>query len=70
MEYGLGAQPEPALDGLDFAQAKAHIFDIEARFNVHGGHLDVKPVSPGVPSPEIPPADQALPTGHPHDRAH
>jgi copper chaperone NosL len=70
MEYGLGAQPEPAPDGLDFAQAKAHIFDVEARFNVHGGHLDAKPVSPGVPSPEIPPADQALPTGHPHDHAH
>jgi nitrous oxide reductase accessory protein NosL len=39
MEYGLGAQPEAAPDGLDFAQAKAQIFDVDARFNVHGGHL-------------------------------
>lgn len=35
-ECGLGAQPEPAPDGLDFAQAKAHIFDVEAHSNVHG----------------------------------
>ena len=70
MEYGLGAQPEPAPDGLDFAQAKAHIFDVEARFNVHGGHLDAKPASPGMPSPEIPPAGQVLPNEHPHDHAH
>ncbi|MEA3273852.1 MAG: hypothetical protein U9Q81_00825 [Pseudomonadota bacterium] len=40
MEYGLGAQPEPAQGGLDYAQAKAHIFDVERRFNVHGAHLE------------------------------
>jgi hypothetical protein len=39
MEYGLGAQASPAPDGLDFAQAKAHVFDVEKRFNVHGMHL-------------------------------
>lgn len=40
MEYGLGAQMEPAPGALNFAQAKAHIFDVEARFNAHGGHLE------------------------------
>jgi len=40
MEYGLGAQSEPAADGLDYAQAKEHIFEVERRFNVHGGQLD------------------------------
>ncbi len=58
MEYGLGAQPEPAPDGLDFAQAKAHILDVEARFNVHGAHLDASQASPGAASDQIPPAQQ------------
>lgn len=40
MEYGLGAQSEPAAGGLDYAQAKEHIFEVERRFNVHGGQLD------------------------------
>lgn len=39
MEYGLGAQPETAPDGLSFEQAKAHINDVEERFNVHGLQL-------------------------------
>lgn len=39
MEYGLGAQAEKAEDGLDFEQAKAHIAEIERRFNVHGLQL-------------------------------
>ncbi len=39
MEYGLGAQLEPAPGGLGFAQAKAHVFDTEARFNQHAAHL-------------------------------
>ncbi len=39
MEYGLGAQSEAAADGLDFAAAKQHIFDIEERFNAHSTHL-------------------------------
>jgi copper chaperone NosL len=63
MEYGLGAQPERAPDGLDFAQAKAHVFDVEARFNVHGGHLDAKPASPGTPADHVEPSEQ------PHDHA-
>jgi copper chaperone NosL len=40
MQYGLGAQTEPADDALDYAAAKAHIFDVERRFNVHGAHPD------------------------------
>ena len=39
MEYGLGAQSEPAPGGLSFEQAKVHIADIEERFNVHGLQL-------------------------------
>ncbi|SDX53277.1 NosL protein [Thiocapsa roseopersicina] len=69
MEYGLGAQPEPAPDGLDFAQTKAHIFDVEARFNVHGGHLDADTASPGAASVQIPPADPIPAPEQPHDHA-
>ena len=39
MEYGLGAQAAPAPEGLSFAQARAHILEVEKRFNVHGVHL-------------------------------
>ena len=40
MGYGLGAQTDPAEGALDFARAKAHIFEVEGRFNVHGAHLN------------------------------
>ena len=43
MEYGLGAQTEPNAQGLDFAAARARIFEVERKYNVHGGHLDVAP---------------------------
>lgn len=43
MQYGLGAQPESADGVLDYAGAKAHIFEIERRYNVHGGQLDTAP---------------------------
>ena len=39
MEYGLGAQMEPAEGGLNFEQAKKHVEEVEQRFNVHGVHL-------------------------------
>ncbi|HIP53731.1 MAG TPA: hypothetical protein EYH03_06960, partial [Chromatiales bacterium] len=39
MEYGLGAQSDPAPDGLTFEQAKQHIFEVEERFNAHGVQL-------------------------------
>jgi nitrous oxide reductase accessory protein NosL len=39
MEYGLGAQSQPVAGGLDFAQAKMHIFEVEKRFNIHGVDL-------------------------------
>lgn len=39
MEYGLGAQSDPAPGGLTFEQAKQHIFEVEARFNAHGVQL-------------------------------
>lgn len=39
MEYGLGAQ-DAAVDGaLTFEQAVAHVWEIEKRFNLHGGQL-------------------------------
>jgi nitrous oxide reductase accessory protein NosL len=37
MEYGLGAHP--GHDGMDFEQARAHIYDVEKRFNRHGAEL-------------------------------
>lgn len=39
MEYGLGAQDQPAPGGLDFARAQQHILEVERRFNVHGQQL-------------------------------
>lgn len=38
MEYGLGAQPDPAPGALDFAAAKTRVFEVEHKFNAHGGH--------------------------------
>lgn len=39
MEYGLGAQPEPADNALNFEQARQQIFAMEKRFNTHNIHL-------------------------------
>ena len=33
MEYGLGAQKDPAPGALDFARARRHIYAVEKRFN-------------------------------------
>lgn len=46
MAYGLGAQIEPGAGTLDYAQAREHIFEVERKFNVHGGHLDAEPPLP------------------------
>ncbi len=40
MQYGLGAQSDPAPDALDYSSAVKAIFAIEQRYNVHGGNLD------------------------------
>ena len=40
MEYGLGAQAQPAPGALNFNEAQAHIFMVEDRYNVHGSHLE------------------------------
>jgi len=37
MAYGLGAQQEPAADGMDFATAREYIQMIEQREHIHGG---------------------------------
>ncbi|MEN8168705.1 MAG: nitrous oxide reductase accessory protein NosL [Pseudomonadota bacterium] len=39
MEYGLGAQSEPAENALNYEQARQQIFELEARFNTHNIHL-------------------------------
>ena len=38
MDYGLGAQDDPAPGGLSFAQARAHILEMEAQHRSHRGH--------------------------------
>ena len=38
MGYGLGAQTESVPGGLDYGQAKEHIWEVERRFNIHGGN--------------------------------
>lgn len=40
MQYGLGAQREAGPGTLDFVQARAHVYEIEKKYNVHGGNLD------------------------------
>jgi len=37
MSYGLGAQREPATDGMDFSRAREVIHEIERREHIHGG---------------------------------
>jgi nitrous oxide reductase accessory protein NosL len=37
MNYGLGAQQEPAVDGMDFTRAREYIHEIERREHIHGG---------------------------------
>lgn len=39
MEYALGATNQAVEEGLDYEQARQHIFDIEKRFNTHGQQL-------------------------------
>lgn len=39
MEYGLGAQADPAPEGMDFTAAKRRIHEVEERFNAHGVQL-------------------------------
>jgi nitrous oxide reductase accessory protein NosL len=46
MQYGLGAQTESAPGALDFAAARDHVYQVERRFNVHGGNLDHPESSP------------------------
>ena len=37
MDYGLGAQREPSPGGMDFTQAREHIFSVDERKHQHGG---------------------------------
>jgi nitrous oxide reductase accessory protein NosL len=37
MDYGLGAQTDPAEGALNFEQAKKHIYEVEKRFSIHTG---------------------------------
>ena len=45
MDFGLGAQSDPAPEGLDFAQAKEKIRAVGHRFNEHGLQLHKQPAS-------------------------
>jgi hypothetical protein len=47
MEYGLGAQPDPAPGALNFDQAREHIFEVERKYNIHGGQQESIPDAPG-----------------------
>jgi copper chaperone NosL len=62
MEYGLGAQAEPDPQAFGFDAAKERIFEVERKYNVHGGHLDSAP-GPGAdaavePVPQAPDLQQ------------
>ena len=46
MQYGLGAQSEAGPGTLDFTRAREHIYEVERRFNVHGGNLDHADAAP------------------------
>ena len=47
MQYGLGAQSDPAPGTIDVAATTEHIDEVERRFNVHGGNLEhAGPASP------------------------
>ena len=39
MEYGLSAQSDQAVNGLNYEQAKRHVKQVEERFDIHGVHL-------------------------------
>ncbi|MCW8826364.1 MAG: nitrous oxide reductase accessory protein NosL [Gammaproteobacteria bacterium] len=40
MEYGLGAQNQAPIEtSLSYAEAKLHIFEVEATYNQHGTHI-------------------------------
>ncbi len=41
MEYGLGAQDEADPEGLSLAEAKAHVLEVERRFNSHSAHQEM-----------------------------
>ncbi len=38
MAYGLGAQSDPATDGLDYTAASLHIYQVEETSHKHRGH--------------------------------
>lgn len=40
MDYGLGAQDEPAAGALSYQEAKAHIRKVEKRFSEHGVDIE------------------------------
>lgn len=57
MQYGLGAQAEPAPGAIDFAGASKHIYEVERRFNVHGGNLEHADKAPLPSGPQLGPAE-------------
>lgn len=55
MNYGLGAQTGAAPDSLNFDQARTHINEIEAKYNLHNGILHTTPFD----NSQIQPSNQA-----------
>ncbi|GAB4346482.1 MAG: hypothetical protein Kow006_05030 [Gammaproteobacteria bacterium] len=53
MEYGLGAQDEPAAGAMSFEQAIARIWEIEKRFNRHGADVREQSRPRGGDAPAI-----------------
>lgn len=51
MNYGLGAQISAAPNSLNFDQARAHINEIEAKYNLHNGNLHTTPFDTSQPQP-------------------
>ncbi len=49
MDYGLGAQAEPADGALDFGQARQYIFEREKRLNLHSGQPHPTPPAEAIP---------------------
>ena len=65
MQYGLGAQSEPAAGSIDFEAARKHIYEVEARFNApifNPGATSTAPAS-------TPDTAAATPTGTSRDLA-
>lgn len=57
MDYGLGAQTDKQEGALNFDEAKAHIYEVDKRFNIHSGQpLQLSPSDKLEPSTKSEPS--------------